>query len=154
MANMGFIQNELDMKLLVLYIMSHTAEPITFFQLLEIAMCDAGVDYFSLTQAVTHMVETGQLEHANDRYSITEKGRRNSEICESSLLCLILNKKSGDRRVLGVSLTRLCYGDVSGVCLHKVAEILNCNKYFFIHYHCYKFLSGVFFLLFNYLSHK
>ena len=85
MANIGFIQNELDMKLLVLYIMSHAAEPITFFQLLEIAMCDAGVDYFSLTQAVTHMVETGQLECQDDRYSITEKGRRNSEICESSL---------------------------------------------------------------------
>ena len=85
MANIGFIQNELDMKLLVLYIMSHTAEPITFFQLLEIAMCDAGVDYFSLTQAVTHMVETGQLEQDGDRYTITDKGRRNSEICESSL---------------------------------------------------------------------
>ena len=85
MANIGFIQNELDMKLLVLYIMSHTAEPITFFQLLEIAMCDAGVDYFSLTQAVTHMVETGQLEQDGDRYAITDKGRRNSEICENSL---------------------------------------------------------------------
>jgi len=85
MGNIGFIKSELDMKLLVLYIMSHTAEPITFFQLLEIAMCDAGVDYFSLTQAVTHMVETGQLEFHDDRYSITEKGRRNSAICESSL---------------------------------------------------------------------
>ena len=85
MANIGFIQSELDMKLLVLYIMSHIAEPITFFQLLEIAMCDAGVDYFSLTQAVTHMVETGQLERQDDRYLITEKGRRNSAICESSL---------------------------------------------------------------------
>ena len=85
MANIGFIKSELDLKLLVLYIMSHAAEPVTFFQLLEIAMCDAGVDYFSLTQAVTHMVETGQLECRDDRYSITEKGRRNSEICESSL---------------------------------------------------------------------
>ncbi len=85
MANIGFIQSELDMKLLVLYIMSHAAEPITLFQLLEIAMCDAGVDYFSLTQAVSHMVETGQLECSEDRYAITEKGRRNIEICENSL---------------------------------------------------------------------
>lgn len=85
MANIGFIRNELDLKLLVLYIMSHAAEPITLFQLLDIAMCDAGVDYFSLTQAVTHMVETGQLEWLDDRYAITEKGRRNSAICEGSL---------------------------------------------------------------------
>ena len=83
---MGFIQSELDLKLLVLYIMSRVAGPVTFLQLLELALCDEGVDYFSLTEAVGHMVETGQLERDQEqRYSITEKGRRNSEICESSL---------------------------------------------------------------------
>jgi hypothetical protein len=85
LANIGFIKSELDLKLLVLYIVSHAAEPISLFQLLEIALCDAGVDYFSLTQAVTHMVETGQLELLGERYAITEKGLRNSEICENSL---------------------------------------------------------------------
>lgn len=85
MAPIGFIQNELDLKLLVLYILSRTAGPITFLQLLELALCDAGVDYFSLTQAVDHMVETGQLSKQEDHYTITDKGRRNSEICESSL---------------------------------------------------------------------
>ena len=83
---MVFIQRELDLKLLVLYIMSRVAGPVTFLQLLELALCDEGVDYFSLTEAVGHMVETGQLERDQEqRYSITEKGRRNSEICESSL---------------------------------------------------------------------
>ena len=85
MAPIGFIQNELDLKLLVLYIMSRAAGPITFLQLLELALCDAGVDYFSLTQVVDHMVATGQLTREEDRYTITEKGRRNSEICQSSL---------------------------------------------------------------------
>ena len=85
MPPIGFIQDELDLKLLVLYIMSRTAGPITFFQLLELALCDAGVDYFSLTQAVEHMVATGQLSKEGDRYSITERGKRNSQICESSL---------------------------------------------------------------------
>ena len=85
LSSAGYIRDELDLKLLVLYIMSHTAGPITFLQLLDLALCDAGVDYFSLTQAVEHMVETGQLSLENDRYSITEKGRRNSEICQSSL---------------------------------------------------------------------
>lgn len=85
MSSVGFIQNELDLKLLVLYIMSRAAGPITFLQLLELALCDAGVDYFSLTQSVEHMVETGQLSKDEDYYSITDKGRRNSGICESSL---------------------------------------------------------------------
>ena len=82
---MGFIQDDLDLKLLVLYIMDRAAGPITFLQLFELALCDAGVDYFSLTQAVEHMVATGQLNKEDDRYSITDKGRRNSQICESSL---------------------------------------------------------------------
>lgn len=81
----GFIRDELDLKLLVLYIMSKAAAPLTFLQLLDLALCDAGVNYFSLTQAVDHMVETGQLVKEEERYSLTEKGRRNSEICQNSL---------------------------------------------------------------------
>ena len=83
--SIGFIQDDLELKLLVLYIMDRAAGPITFLQLFELALCDAGVDYFSLTQAVDHMVATGQLIKEEDRYSITDKGRRNSQICESSL---------------------------------------------------------------------
>lgn len=103
MAPIGFIQNELDLKFLVLYIMARTAGPITFLQLLELALCDAGVDYFSLTKAVEHMVETGQLSKEGDRYSITEKGVRNSQICESSL----------PYSVPGCIVTRICQGQRS-----------------------------------------
>jgi hypothetical protein len=71
--------------MLILYIMSRAVGPLTFLQLLELALCDAGVDYFSLNHAVSHMVETGQLTMEGDRYALTEKGRRNSEICENSL---------------------------------------------------------------------
>ena len=85
MARHGFIQDDLDLKLLILYIMDRVAAPITFLQLLELALCDAGVDYFSLNQAVSHMVETGHLSQEGERYAITEKGRHNSEICQSSL---------------------------------------------------------------------
>jgi len=85
MARVGFIQDQLDLKLLVLYIMARIASPITFLQLLELALCDAGVDYFSLTEVVKHLVDTEHLSLDGERYSITEKGRHNSQICESSL---------------------------------------------------------------------
>lgn len=86
MSRIGFIQDELDLKLLVLYIMARTAAPITFLQLLDLALCDAGVDYFSLTQSVDHLVTTGNLAREDEeRYSITDKGRRNSDICEDAL---------------------------------------------------------------------
>ena len=85
MVQPGFIQDEMDLKLLVLYLMARAAAPITFLQLLDLALCDAGVNYFSLTEAVDHLVETDHLAKDGDLLSITEKGRRNSEICESSL---------------------------------------------------------------------
>ena len=85
MPPVGYIQDDLDLKLLILYIMDRTAGPLTFLQLFELALFDAGVDYFSLTQAVDHMVATGQLSKEGDRLAITDKGRRNSQICTSSL---------------------------------------------------------------------
>lgn len=85
MARVGYIQNELDIKLLLLYIMDRVAAPIGFFTLIDLAMCDEGVDYFLLSPAINHLVETGHLALNDELYTITEKGRRNSEICESSL---------------------------------------------------------------------
>ena len=85
MTRIGYIQNDLDLKLLVLYIVDRAAAPITFNQLLELSLCDAGVDYFSLTQAVNHLVETEHLCAQGERYSITEKGRHNCQICEETL---------------------------------------------------------------------
>lgn len=85
MTRMGYIQNDLDLKLLVLYIINRAVAPITFNQLLELALCDAGVDYFSLTQVVNHLVETEHLTAQGDRYEITEKGRHNCKICEETL---------------------------------------------------------------------
>ncbi len=80
MARMGFIQDEMDLKLLVLYIMARIAAPITFLQLLELALCDAGVDYFSLTQAVEHLVET---EHLSREGSATPSRRRGGATARS-----------------------------------------------------------------------
>ena len=85
MPRIGYIQSDLDLKLLILYIMTRVAAPITFLQLLDLCLCDSGVDYFSLIQAANHLVETDHLTMENERYSITDKGRHNSHICESSL---------------------------------------------------------------------
>ena len=86
MSPVGYIQSELDLKLLVLYIMDRVAAPIPFLQLLDLALLgDSGVDYFSLTQAVDHLVATEHLVLDGECYAITEKGRRNSQICQDSL---------------------------------------------------------------------
>lgn len=81
----GFIHDELDIKMLILYIMSRAAGPLDFATLTDLALCDSGVDYFLFAQAVSDLVESGHLLLADGLYSATEKGRLNSATLESTL---------------------------------------------------------------------
>lgn len=86
MSRIGFIHDPLDVKLLVLYIMSRVAAPINFATLTDLVLCDDGVDYFLFAQAVEELVKSGHLvKDDGGLYAITEKGRTNSDIMESSL---------------------------------------------------------------------
>ena len=85
MARVGFIHDKLEIKFLVLYIMSRVAGPIDLPTLADLTMCDEGVDYFDFAEAVHQLVETEHLCLEDERYAITEKGRKNGGICESSL---------------------------------------------------------------------
>lgn len=86
MARPGFIHDPLDIKLLVLYVMSRVAAPVDFSALTALALQDNGMDYFLFAQGVDELVASGHLLRGDDGlYSITEKGRENSAIMESSL---------------------------------------------------------------------
>ena len=106
MTRTGYIQSDLDLKLLVLYIMNRVAAPIPFNPLLDLALCDGGVDYFSLTEAVNHLVETEHLTLDNECYSITDKGRRNCHICEGSLPYSVRRRCDENLAVLNAQLRR------------------------------------------------
>lgn len=86
MAGQGFIQDKLDLKFLILYIAARVIEPIPFDTMLDLTMCDDAIDYFDFTECLQDLVTTGHLTLSDDSlYAITEKGLRNSKICESSL---------------------------------------------------------------------
>ena len=86
MARPGFIHDPLDIKLLVLYVMSRVAAPVDFAALTSLALQDDGMDYFLFAQAVEELVASGHLMLGDDGlYSITEKGRANSAVMENSL---------------------------------------------------------------------
>ena len=85
MARFGFIHDKLDVKLLVLYIMARIAAPIDFATLTDLSMCDSGVDYFQCAEAVSELLASGHLTLAEECYSITDKGRRDSAAGEDSL---------------------------------------------------------------------
>ena len=85
MGQTGFIHDKLDIKFLVLYLMARVASPVDFATLADLTFCDDGVEYFDFAESVAELVDTGHLALEEDRYTITEKGRRNGKICESSL---------------------------------------------------------------------
>ena len=86
MAGKGFIQDKLDIKFLILYIAARVIEPVPFSTVLDLAMCDDAIDYFEFSECLKELVDTGHLTLSEDGlYAITEKGMRNSQICESSL---------------------------------------------------------------------
>ena len=85
MSHFGFIQDKLEIKFLILYIMSRIIESIPFDAVQDMTMCDDGIDYFDFSECLADLVRTGHLTLQNDVYNITQKGIRNSEICESSL---------------------------------------------------------------------
>lgn len=85
MPRYGFIHDKLDIKFLILYLMARTEGPINFATLTDLSMCDEGVDYFLFSQAVSELVDSEHLQLTDDFYSITEKGRKNGAVCETSL---------------------------------------------------------------------
>ena len=82
----GFIHDNLEIKFLILYISARVIEPIPFDTVWNLALCDEGVDYFDFSECLADLVRTEHLTlSADGLYAITEKGLRNSRICESSL---------------------------------------------------------------------
>ncbi|MBR2667793.1 MAG: DUF4364 family protein [Oscillospiraceae bacterium] len=90
MAPGGFIHDKLDIKFLVLYLMARAAGPLTLTELLEMTSFDPGVNYFDLCEALSDLVRTEHLTlDGEGRYDITDKGRENGAVCESSLACSV-----------------------------------------------------------------
>ena len=61
MGRTGFIRDQLDIRILVLYLMSRVAAPVDFVTLADMAFCDDGVTYFEFAEAVNRLVELEQL---------------------------------------------------------------------------------------------
>ncbi len=82
----GFIHDKLEIKFLILYIAARLEEPVPFDVILDLSLCDDGVDYFDFSECLADLVRTRHLTLSEKGlYDITDKGARNSQICESSL---------------------------------------------------------------------
>ena len=51
----GFIHEKLEIKILILFILRHMSEPISFDVLTELTMCDDGIGYFDYMECVAEL---------------------------------------------------------------------------------------------------
>lgn len=89
----GFIQDMLDVKVLVLFVMARVIYPVDLQKIYELSYQDDRLSYFDLAQAVPQMVETGHLEEMDEgRFAITEKGREACAITEDSIAYPVMKR--------------------------------------------------------------
>lgn len=81
----GFIRDKLQLKLLILYILDHLIEPVDQPHLLDLTLCDEGVDYFSFSEALAELVDSGHVVLVENLYAISAKGREHCQAGESAV---------------------------------------------------------------------
>lgn len=86
MERHGFIHDILDVKILILYVMSLMDEPVSAQTIYELCYQDETLSYFDVQEAIPQMVDSGHLEKRDgDCYLITDKGRETEEITQDSI---------------------------------------------------------------------
>ena len=91
MQRLGFIHDMMDVKVLILYVMTRVNYPVTVQQIYELCYQDDCLSYFDVCTAVPEMVESLHLRALeNDCYEITEKGKEAGAL---TILCPAESRK-------------------------------------------------------------
>ena len=86
MQRLGFIHDMLDVKILILFVMSRVSYPVTSGEIYELCYQDECLSYFDVCTAIPEMVKSGHLKVVeDDKYVITEKGKADGSLTEDSI---------------------------------------------------------------------
>lgn len=86
MQRLGFIHDMLDVKILILFVMSRVSYPVTNGEIYELCYQDDCLSYFDVCTAIPEMVKSGHLAQVEeDKYAITEKGKADGSLTEDSI---------------------------------------------------------------------
>ena len=86
MQRLGFIHDMLDVKILILFVMSRVSYPVTIGEIYELCYQDECLSYFDVCTAIPEMVKSGHLKQQDEeKYVITEKGKADGSLTEDSI---------------------------------------------------------------------
>ena len=86
MQRLGFIHDMLDVKVLILFVMSKVNYPVTNQEVYELCYQDDCLSYFDVCTAIPEMVKSGHLRELDgDKYEITPKGKADGALTEDSI---------------------------------------------------------------------
>ena len=81
----GLIHGELEIKILILFILRRLPEAISIDLLAELTLCEDSIGYFNFLQCVEALVKTEHIKLVDSMYTVTKKGVRNGKATEESL---------------------------------------------------------------------
>ena len=86
MQRLGFIHDMLDVKILILFVMSRVSYPVTNGEIYELCYQDDCLSYFDVCTAIPEMVKSGHLQEVDgEKFVITEKGKADGSLTEDSI---------------------------------------------------------------------
>lgn len=86
MKRLGFIRDMMDVKVLILFVLSRANYPMTTQEIYELCFQDECLSYFDVCTAIPEMVTSGHLsETEGGRYEITERGRQDGQLTQDSI---------------------------------------------------------------------
>lgn len=106
MEQLGTLHDKLDIKILILFVLNQLPAPVDAQMLYDQVFCDAGIGYFDYADCLAGLVDTAQIEKANGKYRISEKGARNVEQVGSSLPYTVRRKATRTTAPIAETLAR------------------------------------------------
>lgn len=86
MQRLGFIHDMMDVKVLILFVMSKVSYPVSSQQIYELCYQDDCLSYFDVCTAIPEMVASGHLRQMDgELYEITEKGIHDGSLTADSV---------------------------------------------------------------------
>lgn len=81
----GFIHDELDTKVLILYVLRRLPARIDAESLAELVLIDGGINYFDYKQCLYELIERANVDETSQGCQITAKGSHNCDILADGL---------------------------------------------------------------------